>query len=329
MSEYNFEYLQQFHYLCIQNCLYQLLSFFGYRNANQYMDCAFNICIYKDKITFLRQKMTDIVIPPIKNNIKIRTVISKNNAWSFNREILKNKEIFIAIVDVYYLYYRKEYEKIHGAHAVIVIGYDDNAHLVNIVDCYEPYFFNGNINLDDFLRARSSNNPKDNNPYSGWPIYNKWIEVKPNFPALSSKDCILINIRNTLFSYNSKNDNPNILCGIDALKYLYDISVSQELNQEFWSNLHNDMFSIWRLFNLFVFNFSEVAAECNYLWRGMNLLNEYNSNFQELLYVILKQSIKESVNSLNRFCKLLSHQIELTSSMYDLFESINTTIHCI
>lgn len=41
-----------------------------------------------------------------------------------------------------------------------------------LIDWYEPYFFQGKIERSDFL-ARSSSIPKDDNPYSGWSIYNK------------------------------------------------------------------------------------------------------------------------------------------------------------
>ena len=123
MINFKFDYSQQFHYLCVQNCICQTLSYLGCKYSHQYINCALEFKVLKNYeengcISLVKRKMSDLVIFPLKQSVKVKTVLSSRNAWRLNREELDNNKIFIAIVDVYYLYYRREYQKIHGAHAV-------------------------------------------------------------------------------------------------------------------------------------------------------------------------------------------------------------------
>lgn len=326
MKNYVFEYLPQFHYLCVQNCICQMLSFLGCKHSHQYMNCALEFFILPKNeengwFSFVQRKMGDLIISPLKQCVKVKTVLSPTNAWRINRESLDNKKIFIAIVDVYYLYYRREFNKIHGAHAVIVTGYDTD--VINIIDWYEPYFFQGNIDRRDFLKARSSSNPKNDNPYSGWPIYNKWIDIEFNFNELSPKECLFNNISYTLQKRYNTDSNNNMLFGIDALNYLLNISIKHHANQSLWKNMHNDMFGLWRLYNLFLTNFSEVAHSYANIKNFLPLFETYNKLFQDILYIILKQSVRESERTFERFSDMFSRFIELTSSLYAILEKIS------
>ena len=87
------------------------------------MNCALEFSILPQTeengwFSFVQRKMGDLIISPLKQCVKVKNVLSPTNAWRINKEGLDNKKIFIAIVDVYYLYYRREFNKIHGAHAV-------------------------------------------------------------------------------------------------------------------------------------------------------------------------------------------------------------------
>jgi hypothetical protein len=301
-----------------------VLEYYGYKNANQYISNALEYRIIPNRnelsnISFIKKKMSDIVISPLKNNVILKTVISSTNAWKINKISLDNEIIFIAIVDVYYIPYRREYEKIHGAHAVIVTGYDSYSDVVNIIDCYEPYFYDGTITLVNFLRARSSKNPKDDNPYSGWQISNKWVDIYDGFNALSSEMCILKNINDMLVSKTSTREE---LCGIDALNYLLSI-INHPVGQEFWRDLHNDMFPLSCMFNLFLCNYMELSDNMN-IFRSeyVAFFDDYYKKFQELLFMMLKQSIRINDSISLRFRILLEHFIVLTKQLYDIFEQI-------
>lgn len=327
MENYKFEYMPQFHYLCVQNCISQVLSYLGCKHSHQYMNCALEYCVSpasdeKSYVSFVQRKMSDLIISPIKQSVKVKTVLSSSNAWRINKEQLDDGKIFIAIVDVYYLHYRREYNKIHGAHAVIVTGYDSD--FINIVDWYEPYFFQGKIALEDFFKARLSSNPKNDNPYSGWPIYNKWIDIEFNFNELSSEECLFNNIRYTLEKrYSNSDSNNDMLFGVDALNYLLNISTKHHANQLFWKDVHNGMFTLWRLYNLFLFNLSEVVRNYANIENFLTLFETYNKLFQDILYIILKQSVQESERTFQRFYDMFNRFIELTLSLYTILEKIS------
>lgn len=326
MKDYEFEYLPQFHYLCVQNCICQMLSFRGCKHSHQYMNCALEFCVLPQNeenglVSFVQRKMGDLIISPLKQSVKVKIVLSPNNAWRINRENLDNEKIFIAIVDVYYLYYRREFKKIHGAHAVIVTGYDTDA--ISIIDWYEPYFFQGNIDREDFFKARSSSNPKNDNPYSGWPIYNKWIDIEFNFNELSPEECLFNNISYTLEKRYNNDSNNGMLFGIEALNYLLNIFTKHCASQSLWKNMHNDMFGVWRLYNLFLYNLSEIAHNYANIEKILEPFEIYNKLFQDILYMILKQSVRESERTFERFSDMFSRFIEMTLSLYMILEKIS------
>ena len=114
-----------------------------------------------------------------------------------------------------------------------------------------------------------------------------------------------------------------MLFGIDALNYLLNISIKHHANQSLWKNMHNDMFGLWRLYNLFLTNFSEVAHSYANIKNFLPLFETYNKLFQDILYIILKQSVRESERTFERFSDMFSRFIELTSSLYAILEKIS------
>ena len=116
-----------------------------------------------------------------------------------------------------------------------------------------------------------------------------------------------------------------MLRGVDALTYILQTTSNQSISHNFWRSLHNDMFSISRLFSLLLSNFSEMVHEYNWLIEDLEFLESYNIIFQEMLYVILKSSIKGSSRLTERFQLTLCQFIKKTSSLYmtDLKEFVN------
>lgn len=50
--------------------------------------------------------------------------------------------------------------------------------MVHVVDWFAPWFFVGEIPLEQLLEARDSSNEYDGGLYSGKPIYNNWAKVE-------------------------------------------------------------------------------------------------------------------------------------------------------
>jgi hypothetical protein len=126
----NFRYDPVFKYLCVQNCIFHILNTLGCENSKHIMRCPINYQAEKLQISSLRSGFNISFKRPNSTKRVLRFVDVKafssqdaETIWSENKEMLKNRMPFIAMVDVYYLYYRKEYGKLHGSHAVIVIDY--------------------------------------------------------------------------------------------------------------------------------------------------------------------------------------------------------------
>ena len=198
----NLVYEPVFKYLCVQNCAFQILNQMGYKHTKQFFNCSLN---YQAKIimadnnaaphvSFYRPNTNDFLLPFVK--YEVFSAANDVMVWKENLEVLKFGMSFIAIVDVYHMWYRNEYQKVHGSHAIIVVGYDERGEKVKVIDWYDPYYFCGEISLKEFLLARNSDNPKCNNPFSGIPVVNEWIYIYPQKCEIKVDICLLENIRN-------------------------------------------------------------------------------------------------------------------------------------
>lgn len=324
----NLKYDPVFKYLCVQNCIYHVLNTLGCNSSKQLMRCPINFCAQKIydpdsvyKILFKKPNTNECVLPFV--DIKIFSSEDEKKIWDENKTMIKNGMPFIAMVDVYYLHYRKEYHVLHGSHAVIVVDYFENNDSVKIVDWYEPYFFIGLIKRKDFMKARSSENPKCDNPYSGIAIMNEWIYIVPKKYENSAKDCLLENLS---LSLNISEDNTEKMYGISSIESIIRLTANGASNTYF-KELHETLFPLWRLYDLLFSNIQEVL--CNYSGnqKYINFLLEYNTKFHELLFLILKLSIRNNETSYNHFLKIINLFYNSTIKLYDILHNIYTLIY--
>jgi len=298
----------------------------GYQNPHHYMNCALELHVgiqdaALDTVPFIQKKMSQLVIETMRPCIKINTVVSTKNAWKLNKGLLDNGQVFIAIVDVFYLRYRKEFNNTHGAHAVIVVGYDENNDTVTIYDWYEPYFFHGDISFSSFFAARSSVNKKDNNPYSGWPIYNKWFEMNHSIAPTSPVNCLFINLYETLSSAKSVTEGKlQRYSGLDALQYIFSMAARNKNNFIFWQHLYHDFFIISRYYNFLLSNYIEIHNLHEDSLPCPDLFNRYHHRLKEILFTILKNSIKLSDKLCDRFIILMQNLTDETVLLYKHIE---------
>ena len=321
----SFKYDPVFKYLCVQNCIFHILNILGCKNSKHLMRCPINYHAKKNylledksvyKILFQKPNTNQCMLSLV--DFKVFSSEDTEKIWSENKKMLNHGMPIIALVDVYYLHYRKEYQNLHGSHAVIVVDYYEDKGSVKIVDWYEPYFFIGLVKLNDFIRARNSENPKCANPYSGTPISNEWLYIFPNKYEVTKEDCLLENLSLSLRINDSKEE----IYGTNSIKQIIILTESNS-SKEYFKELHENLFPLWRLYDLLFSNIQEVIN--NYSNKlCLNTLLEYKNKFHELLFLILKLSVKFNEKSHEQLLKNIEAFYCYTQEMYDILQGINS-----
>ncbi|OPX45002.1 hypothetical protein CLHUN_12340 [Ruminiclostridium hungatei] len=115
--------------------------------------------------------------PDDKINICLYFQDDRDLAYQRLKELIAADIPVVVVVDLYYMSYHRAYGKDHGAHAVVVTGYDEEEGYIELFDKYSlsSSDFDGRIPVEEFKRARSSENFQG--AYSK-PIRNMWMEVE-------------------------------------------------------------------------------------------------------------------------------------------------------
>lgn len=321
---WNLVYDPVFKYLCVQNCAFQILNQMGCKCTKQLFNCSLNYQakiietgnIAESHIVFNKTNTNNFLLPFVE--YKVFSAADYEIVWKENLEILKSGMPFIAIVDVYYMWYRNEYRKVHGSHAVIVVGFNPREEKVKIVDWYDPYYFHGEICLKEFIMARNSNNPKCNNPFSGVPIANEWIYIYPQKCEIKIEKCLLENIRNCLVYQMS---DSCITFGVESINNIIKL-IKESATTEFYSSLHNELFPLFRIYGLLCCNISDFSHENSYISQYVKEFVNYKKDFERVLFCILKTSFRGTEFMRNILYDEL--QVFLNSSLrvFDLLDTI-------
>lgn len=120
----------------------------------------------------------------LSDKIKICMYFEDNPDIAHDRleELINNDMPVVAVVDLYYMRYHRAYQREHGAHAVIVTGYNEEEGYVELFDKYSlsNSDFDGKIPINEFRLARSSENFLGS---FSKPIRHLWMEISksPSF----------------------------------------------------------------------------------------------------------------------------------------------------
>lgn len=172
---------------CFLSCLANVLEYSGYHIGFGWGffywrgdECPLTKGKKGYRISPCKQSLTEDLSKAYSITCKHRNTSDPEEAWRIAKEHLNNNEPLIASIDVYYLPYHHQYQQIHGAHSIILNGYDEEGNKVYIIDWYPPQFFKGVISTETLKQARNSLNPKDplNPTYSGSSIQNRWLDIK-------------------------------------------------------------------------------------------------------------------------------------------------------
>lgn len=173
----SFVYHDEYKSCCFQNCVRQVLEYNGIKYAHLLINTNFDykIILNNSPLGFEIIRYSDrmlhhdydqyIVFPDIKG-------LTEHEMIDYEKNTIKENIIPIIGVDIFYLYYCKNYMKSNSFHTAILGGYDASNAI--LLDIGEKIKFNGGIPMDEYLKARTSKNPKGINFYSGVPI-NKYL----------------------------------------------------------------------------------------------------------------------------------------------------------
>lgn len=178
IGDCQFDYRDSFKYFCLKNCVRQLLSA-DIEDSFAYINCV--PCIY---VYFSGQIPEGYTVrynkSPLQDELEAFFVAVEpkwkcaEKNFECLRRTIDNQTPVIAAADGFYLPYKQHYKRYHGAHAIIIYGYDDISKDIYIIDCYDKDNYKGTLSYDDFFVSWSSVNPSEANPFSGAPINNVW-----------------------------------------------------------------------------------------------------------------------------------------------------------
>lgn len=242
IAEYDMKFIPEMKYLCAKNCAYQVLDYLGIENPLDYIYIGFTpyICAFQNdffpsgKVLSISDK-TSIVSSG--SGINFAEVFDLNLSQ-------RNYGLYpIVLVDTYYLPYRQEYMKHHGAHAIIFNGVKGED--VDIVDWYDPAFFKGTIKFQCYADARDSSFSDSSNPFTLRAVKNRWFCIEPDKITTHNRK-LIINENLSSLKISRKSDNPFEKTGVDALLLLYEMSGqaynSQHDQQKVMKRIHDALF---------------------------------------------------------------------------------------
>lgn len=302
---------EQYHYFCVKNCAYQLLINRGWKEKeiHQTLNLDFQLRIAVKNMQFLVEQKN--VVEPFSDE---KICIKKKGETFSNSliqclDMLNRGNAIIAIVDTFFLPYRIEYQRNHAKHSVIIAGIsNDNIYLI---DWYPPHYFKGAISLAEWKKAWESENPLDNNPFSGTPIHNEWFTIdfklcevekdnlcKQNWYSMleSNATCKSINLLQKILKYNVVAlEKEKLRLFHDALFLHYRSSIqalhflqSFELGEAFQMDVHlilNDMIKILGDINS-LFLMASIKKKEERILKICNHLEQYKVKRIELSNII-------------------------------------------
>lgn len=221
------EFNPAFEAFCKQNCLQQVLHYYGVEDSYKYMDTSLNMFLYKlegtenDYDAELRDSLLHEEYLEKLSRYEYEDV-NPRDIWLKNKEILTKEKIPIIVsLDLYEMEYSKTFQIYHNNHSVILCGYEQENPI--LIDCYQ-WKFKGEVLLEQYLKARNSECPFDDSPFSGMPINNSWFVAESENWAGNIEELLKKTIEHTLSGYyeNTGTDKEKFY-GIEAFHKLKEL----------------------------------------------------------------------------------------------------------
>ncbi|EPR11844.1 BtrH N-terminal domain-containing protein [Ruminiclostridium papyrosolvens] len=201
--------------------------------------------VYFPTVTHYSRRDNSDVQELSDNKIKISLYVEDNPHIAHERliELIDMGIPVITVVDMYHMSYHSAYHKTHGAHAVVVTGYNKEEGYVEIFDKYglSKSDFDGRISIEDLICARNSDN--DQGSYTK-PIRNMWMEVRKKECFKPGYDSCRNIIAESLSRMKGKKDILGCKCGLPALEiFTRDLIFKRDTMPD------DELFSLLRYYN--------------------------------------------------------------------------------
>ena len=314
---------------CYQNSLRLILESYGVEYAPLYINAALslNMVVENDSdIEFSFAEKARSFLPEYAskdNRIYYPEGIDPIDVFKENVKMVNDKDTAIIVgADLYYLPYLEYYHKKHGAHTFILCGADLENYKVQLVDWYEPWFHKGEMDTDEFILARNSENPKDEHIYSGTPIRNNWTEI-----SRDGWDAFPSHLISTVLSlsreqYFETSDNNGCSCFGRIIELLGKFANDEKDHRSAMKSIHMGLFDTLKRFK-FLKQYLHIAQEynCN-SEKAIEIIDKYVAYFDSTLMLVYKTTM---VNSSKTFERVIGRLKELDNIHEEIYEALKET----
>lgn len=350
MCNMELKYYNEFEFYCLRNCCRLVLEYYGVSNAQFYVNCSLDMHISKAEAEvsgFIATPITDtgyISEPFICNSDKVILWLEhgKNptDVWNKNKAKLHDNIPVITFVDLFYIDYQPLfYNKEHGFHSFILSGYTANDENAYIIDWYQPHWhYIGEMGMERYINARSSDNPRGINVASGFPIGNSWLEImregwSQNTPLELTYNTLRYSMHK-YFDFASEKYDKNIISGIDALKTINNIFIQNcENEKEQVKKLVKEVYGMLfmlpknrRLFNYYLKNaLNEISVP--QLKRVIDFNKDCILDYERLLLLMMKFDYEYKKEAYLKIVNLFKSIVDKEELLYDLLYSALNELH--
>ncbi|AEY64966.1 BtrH N-terminal domain-containing protein [Clostridium sp. BNL1100] len=251
------------------------------------------------------QKSTD-------NKIKISLYVEDNPHIAHERliELIDTGIPVITVVDMYHMSYHSAYHKTHGAHAVIVTGYNKEEGYVEIFDKYglSKSDFDGRMSIEDLICARKSDN--DQGSFTK-PIRNMWMEISKEDSFKISNDSWKNIIVESLTRMKGEKDILGCRCGLPALE-----TFTRDLIFKRYTMPDDELFSLLRYYNTafklvsrsrtrYVVFLKEISAMVHDIEEICQCLKDSSAKWEIVSNLSLRLTLTKNKDIMTNICRQL------------------------
>ena len=164
-----FEKNNRFEGQCLKNLLLVYMEIMKVKNSIFFINFAPEIhCRNKDIMNIYYND--EPLLDQFADCISVCRGQGYDLAWYNNLLTLHNNSPVMIQGDMFYIPYHMYFKKMHGTHVFIISDYESTSKTVGVIDWYYPHYHIGRLSEEVLQTIRTSQNPKDNNPFSGEPI---------------------------------------------------------------------------------------------------------------------------------------------------------------
>lgn len=305
---------------CYQNCQRLILEHELGREALLMINTALSIeCVTENDVKIKAKRGMRSLLPSVDKFVhRLNYGIDENENRIFEENIrfISEKNVPIIVgADTFYLPHSNNYMKKHAKHTMILCGYDLEEGIVYIIDWYKTWCYKGKMSIEQFLKARNSQNVDDGTFYSGTPIGNNWAYIE----KIEQYDIDeLFHETVSLSKDNYFNEDSNgIMSILESLKE-YISSLDDEKS---YDRLFFEIYTLVNRKKIFLEYIQVYSNLKNYDYKEfVETLKKIIASWDVFVVLLLKQSKRYSEKTRKRLVKKMTELIDEEKNMIEIFE---------